>query len=296
MGHLPGASGVSWLPSGFSFLSGLPEPARRRRVLIPVQAFVDESGGKRHSRHFVMAGVSSRSEDWALFSDEWRACLDEEPRVATFKMREAARCTGNFLNWEPDKRDERLRRLAAIINKHVDRVTFTVTDLDDHAETWGRTSKPTKDPYFWAYHSNVLATCLSLWEAGLRERFEIIFDEQVIFGPRAKIWYPVVRAVAQEAEPDASSILPVDPMFRADDEFTPLQAADLFAYVIRSRTETCGNQFGWLLDEMKDVVGSKYSQEYNATRMQLVWDESQKVPREGASHDAIMAAIQKIYS
>jgi hypothetical protein len=37
-----------WLPEGFAFLSGLPTPARKRRLIVPIQAFVDDSGAKGH--------------------------------------------------------------------------------------------------------------------------------------------------------------------------------------------------------------------------------------------------------
>ena len=45
-----------WLPEGFSFLSGLPEGIRKRRLLVPIQALIDESGGKGHSKMVAFAG------------------------------------------------------------------------------------------------------------------------------------------------------------------------------------------------------------------------------------------------
>ncbi len=85
-----------WLPRGMSFLSDLPEAARKRRFLMPVQIFADHSSDDGLSGHFVMAGLLSHSENWAAFSDEWNVCLRAEPRVAYFRMSEAASCGGEF--------------------------------------------------------------------------------------------------------------------------------------------------------------------------------------------------------
>jgi hypothetical protein len=76
------ASMSPWLPEGFSFLSGLPEAARKRRLLMPIQVVADESVGAEPGTrsHFVMAGLIGHSEDWAEFSTEWDICLKSGPR------------------------------------------------------------------------------------------------------------------------------------------------------------------------------------------------------------------------
>jgi hypothetical protein len=274
----------SWLPQGFSFLSGLPEKARRRRYLMPVQAFVDDSGGKGQSRHFVMAGLIAESEQWALFSDEWRACVDDHPRLRYFKMREAAACAGQFYGWGEADRDARLLRFARIINRYAKYVIYSAIDLDAHADTWARTmGKPHNEPYFWPFHNTITAACFELWDKGWREKFEIIFDEHVIFGPRAKLWYPVIREVVKLREPEESSIMPVDPMFRTDDEFLPLQACDLFAWCLRRGSDIGPNAerpFEWLLPELNRVFLSDYSQYYDRERLESVLQMSDEQARE----------------
>jgi hypothetical protein len=120
---------------GFAFLSGLPEPARRRRLLMPVQTFVDDSGGRGHSRYFVLAGLIGDAESWAEFSDEWGACLRETPAIRRFKMADAAGCSGQFRRFEPSERDDKLRQLCRIINRHKRLLTYTIIDLAAHAET-----------------------------------------------------------------------------------------------------------------------------------------------------------------
>jgi hypothetical protein len=120
----------SWLPRGFEFLSGLPELARKRRYLMPVQLFTDDSGGKGHSELFVLAGLISHSDDWANFSDEWDALLKSPPRIDLFKMREAAGYSGQFLGFSKVDRDAKLRGLCQIINRHVSYSIHSVLDLD----------------------------------------------------------------------------------------------------------------------------------------------------------------------
>lgn len=252
---------------------------------MPVQAFVDDSGGKGQSRHFVMAALIAHSEDWARFSDEWRTCLDAEPRLRTFKMREAASCKGQFNGWSEAQRDAKLLLLARIINRYARIATYSAIDLEAHAEMWVPVQrKPHSEPYFWPFHNTIMAACFELWDRGWRERFEIIFDEQVIFGPRAKAWYPAIRDVVAFQNRDESTIMPVDPMFRTDDEFLPLQACDLFAWCWRRGSDiglSGQRPFEWLLPEMRNVSQTEYSQYYDRERLQSVLnmaaDEAKKL-------------------
>jgi len=264
---------------------------------MPVQAFVDDSGGKGHTRHLVLAGLAGHSESWAAFSDEWRDCLSQPPRIGVFKMREAAARTGQFYGVSEKQRDDKLRALVQIINRHARLATHSIIDLDAHAKTWALTTdKPRNDPYFWPFHNTIMAMCFQLWDLGWRERFEIIFDEQVIFGPRAKFWYPLVREVVRHREPDAFSILPVDPIFRSDDDFLPLQAADLFAWCHRKATDDPAfTGFEWLLKEMPNVASSEYSQYYDLKRMQDVTAEARRLIREGAVPDELSAKYKEMF-
>jgi hypothetical protein len=285
-----------WLPEGFAFLSGLPEAARRRRKLMPVQAFVDDSGGKGHSLFFVLAGLIADSEDWAAFSEQWSKCLALSPPIKRFKMREAAGCSGEFYNWRADARDDKLRALCRIINQHARLLTYTIIDLNALAETWARHSWTfSNDPYFWPFQNTIMNACFSLWDIGLRERFEIIFDENVIFGPRAKVWYPAIRQLVQLREPDAHRIMPIDPMFRSDDEFLPLQAADLFAWLLRNGFDNPKNRpFPWILDELSLIQETEYSQFYDKERMEAVLADARRQSCDGFVTREIMDKFREI--
>jgi hypothetical protein len=244
---------------------------------MPVQVFVDDSGGKGQGRYFIMAGLIAHSDHWAAFSDEWRACLSAHPAIRYFKMRQAAAYSGEFHRFSEMARNEKLRALARIINRYAQIATFSTIDLDAHAETWAtKTDKPLNEPYFWPFHNTIMASCFELWDIGWRERFEIVFDDQVIFGPRAKAWYPVVRDALTIREPEASQIMPVDPLFRSDLEFLPIQACDLIAYCNLNDSRTPGQrEFAWLDDEITKPYVTEYSQFYDRERMASVLDEAQ---------------------
>jgi len=130
---------------------------------MPVQAFVDDSGGRGHSRYFVLAGLISDAERWAEFSDEWEACLKEKPSIRRFKMKDAAGCNGEFRPFKPSERDDKLRQLCRIINRHPKLLTYSIIDLAAHAETWRKAQfLASKDPYFWPFHATILNATLSL--------------------------------------------------------------------------------------------------------------------------------------
>ena len=282
---------------GFSFLSGLPEPERKRRLLMPVQAFVDESGGKGQGGHLVLCALVSNSERWADFSDEWRMCLNTSPALRRFKMKDAAGLTGDFFGWQPDARDKKLRELARIINRHAEFLVYCAVDLKGHEKVHATNlPKPLNEPYFWPFHIIIMSICLDLWDLGWRERFEIIFDEEVIFGPRAKAWYPVIKRVVQIREPEAHSIMPIDPLFRSDDEFRPIQAADLFAWCIRRNTNNPEMPvFEWLLEEMQNVSLSDYSNYYDEERMSDVLQESRRITRDGEIQLQLVDEYRKLF-
>jgi len=112
------------------------------------------------------------------------------------------------------------------------------------------------------------AACLELWDRGWREQFEMIFDENVIFGSSAKTLYPMVKACGELLEPQAARLLPIEPLFRNDRDFLPLQAADLFAWWCRKKhTDVAFTTFDWLAELMSSICVSAYSQYYDRERM-----------------------------
>lgn len=255
-----------------------------------IQAFVDESGSQNQNKNFVLAGLVSEATGWAQFSDEWRACLDQAPSIPAFKMRDAAKLSGHFGSFKRKERDEKITALAAIINRHVRFVMYAAVDMESHGESWGGKNlpKPMNEIYFWPYHVMIMGLCMDLWDHGIREPFEIIFDNQEIFGLRARKFYPMVAEIMRIKYPEESKILPVDPMFKPDDQFLPLQAADFFAYCLRRNTDNPDEElFHWTLPLMQNVKLSSYASYFDADRMQKI----ARLSDDALRNDALVRAL-----
>lgn len=117
-----------WLPRGFESLSGLHTLARKRVVLMPMQVFVDESGGKGQGPWIILVGVMGKAEDWAAFADRWRAELDRPPAIRSLHMKDAANLGGSFKGWSIESRNERVFALASLVNDY--HLTAISSDID----------------------------------------------------------------------------------------------------------------------------------------------------------------------
>lgn len=120
-----------------------------------------------------------------------------------------------------------------------------------------------------------MAACYELIEQGVKERFEIIFDENVILGPRVKRWYPVFRS---QMEPEERAIMPIEPIFRDDEQFVPLQVADLLAWLIRRERAGFNHPFGWIPIAMNNLTWSGHVQTFDRERLQGIRDLSLQHP------------------
>ncbi len=126
-----------------------------------------------------------------------------------------------------------------------------------------------------------------LWDAfRLPERYELIFDINRIYGPRAHQHYAALAMTIEEKYPNESQILPVDVMFRDDKEFLPLQAADLIVGCIRRGADQDG-KYQWLHDDLPDVNWSSGSHYYDEQLMRRIVD--------GAFEDALANNYAKIF-
>jgi Protein of unknown function (DUF3800) len=244
---------------------------------LAIQAYIDDSGSDGQGRSFTLAGFIAKAEDWLVFSDEWQTCLSTAPAISRFKMRDAVHCRGAFTGFTKSDRDKKVRALARIINRHADTAIHCTMDLEAFAETVALDSgigPPLTEPYFYPYQIMIMAVCYELLDHGQTERYEIIFDEHVIFRPRVKWWYPVTR---HHMPADCQAIAPIEPIFRSDDEFLPLQAADLLAWLIRRSTAGLSTPFDWVVAEFSKVPMSPHQQFLDRERMEWWGEESKRL-------------------
>jgi hypothetical protein len=246
-----------WLPKLLSSLSGIPEARRRKRVLVIMQAFVDESGGKGQGPVFVFSGLVGEAEKWAELVDSWDAVLKAPPSIRYFKMSEAATKGNEFRGFSDIERDEKVKNLCKVINTPHLAELFIGWNLSDFERDWApRLGRPACEPYFFPFQMIHFMTAYELLSHGLTQPFEMFFDQHVIFGPPAKAWYPIIKAVAPA---EIRAILPVEPFFRSDLDVLPLQAADLTAWINNKNSGEGLGEFTWLPDHLQMLNRSTFS-------------------------------------
>jgi len=267
--------GKPWLPTGFEFLAGIPEPERQRRLLLAIQAYIDDSGVIGTDPVFVLAGFIGKAQKWAEFSSTWEAYLKEPPSIAYLKMQEAVKLDGEFRFWNNGARDKKLHGCVDIIKAHAPKYAIHCTiDLDAFKKRQSRYRKlgPVSHPYLLGCHVVLSGVCYEILDCGDKDGIEIIFDNQVIFAPRLKLWYPMIVEGLTASENttlrDLGRTLPPDPMFRDDKEYRPLQAADMLAWLFRMAFSGKRNEFEWIAKELSSVVPiSQYATVLDGERM-----------------------------
>jgi hypothetical protein len=263
-----------WLPRGFEFLSGLPTENRKRRNIVVIQAFLDESGTKGTHPVFTFAGFIGRAEVWARLSQEWSLWLKASPRIEYLKMAEAAKLNEQFRSFSARQRDEKLKGFVEIIKKHLPQWAIQVSvEIDE----WWRviapdTPKMLSDPYFMSFWGILLGVCCEMLDTQAPDEFEVIFDEHSIFRPRINLWYSFVRDMLAELHDEAlGRLMPPSPLFRDDKVFLPLQASDVLAWLFRTALSGERTEFEWIAEELAPHIPlSRYSTTYTGERIEQV--------------------------
>jgi hypothetical protein len=222
---------------------------------VAIQAYVDDSGNNQDA-YFIFSALISTAERWSAFSDAWDSCLKTQPSIRYFKMDEAAGKNGQFYRFSDSERDEKLTVLCHVINTLRPVEVSCIVDVSRQKSGWEAESKPLTEYYFFPFQvMNLQVACTVATEMESIERYEIFFDEHVIFGPRAKLWYPVLKEMA---DAPIRAIMPIEPLFRSDLDVSPLQAADLFAWLARQSATANGSDFpfSWVEKKLDRVLHS----------------------------------------
>ncbi|HET9363360.1 MAG TPA: DUF3800 domain-containing protein [Candidatus Angelobacter sp.] len=213
---------------------------------------MDESGVKGTDRVLVLAGFISGAETWLGFSVAWQDCLSAAPSIQYLKMSEAAKLDGQFRGWSGKEVNSKLTALAQVIKRFPPKLATHISiDLPAFKRFRERVPAPASvsDPYFFALDTILPMICKDAFDLGEREKVDVIFDEHVIFGPRAIMWYPMIREAVVSAEPHLESVMPSTPQFRNDLKFLPLQASDMLAWLLRNQP-----RFAWLMELLCSTV------------------------------------------
>jgi hypothetical protein len=267
---------------------------RLRRLLLPIQAYIDDSGVRGTDPVFVLTGYIDRADKWAEFSDAWKTCLAQLPSVRYLKMYEAAKLNGEFRFWNETERDKKLQACVDVIKRFPPATgLYFISDLIAWDRLVDNPVKTLTDPHFAGFYAVISGVCNEALDSGTTEEVEIIFDEHLIFGPRVALWYPVVREMFETStNPDLrniSPIMPPAPLFRDDRKFAPLQAADMLAWMMRNAFKDrlpglesvwrpAHSGFEWLAAQFLPLIRpSKYSTIWGDKRIARIQELSQEM-------------------
>jgi hypothetical protein len=258
---------LTWLPRGFEFLAGLPEARRRKRPIVALQAFLDDSGTKGSGKVLLVGGLIGTAEAIARVADAWdRELRSELPLpISYFKAYEAQSFTGEFANWRRKGRDQKVQRLASVLDCDDLVMLFGGVDLLPHRQTevalgtiHDGTKLPINQPYLLALMAAVVASGMETLRLRSQQKVEIVVDEHNVFKAAANEQYERVRAGAPKHLRDR---LPSQLLFRDDREFVMLQAADLLMGNMRMVLEKAA---GWPRPAFKKLKLSRHSKFYDA--------------------------------
>lgn len=269
--------------SVWALVSGLPSGARENRLLMHLQAFIDDSGSEPQSPAFVLAGYITSTARWSRFADEWRDTLNEPPGAAYFKASEAMSLRGEFSlrkGWTDAKRDERVIDLARIIRNHA-LVSLSAT-LRHHdwegtikkLPTFGPRTIVNEHPYVFLWWIMLRELWLHPTKRGLgKYPCDFIFDEQLGFEEAAvRAWRSMKTIIDEPGLPkEMQQWIGSSPVFKDDKIHLPLQAADLFAWSNRRALTHEANQIK-LPEQALDYLVSVPAMHLNVTRDYLIRD------------------------
>lgn len=238
-----------------------------------IQAFLDDSGVKGTHPIFTFAGFIGRAERWAKFSDEWSRWLAAPPSIKYLKMQEAAKLDGQFRHWHPEERNKKLRGCIAILKSYPQLAIHVTVDIADYQRVIAPDMPALiRNPYFMAFFGILSGVCYEMIDTQVPEQVEVIFDQHSIFQPRINVWYPVMQDMISLIHDEAlARALPSSPIFKPDEEFVPLQASDVIAWLFRTSLSGIRTEFEWIAAELSPVIPmSKYATFYAGDRIEQV--------------------------
>ncbi len=249
-------------------VSGYSSEIRARKLLLMLQAYVDDSASDVKDRRLFLAGYVSTAENWAWFSDLWSEALAASPSISYLKMSEARALQGEFRGWDGDARDRKIQNLAAIIRR--------LRPLSIHSSV-SRSSvdhilKPVapfvlSSPYALCFSAIMMPIAAEQARQNNTVPIDFIFDSQEGLGEEARTLYRLMR----ESQPEAiKSALSVDPLFRDDKRVLPLQAADMLAWHVRRRYERLDSEAWFVPDYLSIEDGRHIAVDIEAEQLEKI--------------------------
>jgi hypothetical protein len=181
---------------------GLPSHKRKRRLFAMLVAHIDDSGSEGKGPVFVLAGYVADTEQWKKFSDQWQIALDIRPRLKVVKIQHALRLEEGWGRMRSVQRDERMKRFASIIHRHVKMGIVVSSGWDDMRRIKREFFKEGKFYPYLILFNGLMATLVQQHDQGIREKLDFVFDEQGILGKMAltqfnEIWRDLPKPLTE---------------------------------------------------------------------------------------------------
>lgn len=207
-----------------------------KKLIVALQAFVDDSRSEQGDKTFVLAAYVHDAEAWMRFSDDWAATLAANPSVEYLHMVEAHGLRDQFEGWDRTARDRKLEALGRVIDKHQPWSLICSVSKSQYDEIVAPVAPYNlKNPYFACFYALVLGLPRIHKARGLSIPVDFVFDEQLGLGSDAAMFYEYM--VESSLPPDTQTLLGSTPIFRDDRSVLPLQAADMLAWHVRRMSE-----------------------------------------------------------
>jgi hypothetical protein len=216
------------------FRVATPEERERRPLMVLQAGYFDDSGSDIGSQYYVLAGFLAPVEDWKAVATNWAKTLD--PDLRYFKMSEAMAFDGQFRRgWTVPLRDKLILELVDVVTAinpwrvecYLKRNlfnTFVKGILD---------SRTFDDPYFILFYQIVLSVVANAERIGWHRDCDFIFDGQGALEDITKSKWDWVKQNIDVNGTKMGEYLGSRPLFGNDITFRPLQAADMFAWLVR---------------------------------------------------------------
>ncbi len=213
---------------------GLPKRERESRLFAMLVAHVDDSGSHGGGPLFVLAGYVADAGQWKKFTEQWQMALELPPKLKVLKIQHALRFEEGWgrlrgRNKERD-RNERLKRFASIIHRHVE--FGIVASL-----AWGdikklRTEFPMSKrvPYLMLYHQLMAVVTAHIYKNYPGQKIDFVFDEQGAMSHIAPLSFSLMPP---DIAPEFQKLIGGPPTHRSDESVLPLQAAHTIAWLVR---------------------------------------------------------------
>lgn len=235
-----------------------------------LQAMVDDSGTRdAKSGVFLLGALVATVCDWMNLASEWDAELSQPPRASYFKLQDAIRANGEYrgASSRPEMLGLKIRKFSEIVQKHVRHAyvvemsiakfnalfkpTLESVLLENHKQN-NHDLDGIASPYYWL----ALTLLRGIDYQGFSEETNVVFDDQADEGMDVQKWWPLLVA-SHNAQSKRVPLVQSKPDYRCDQKFSPLQAANSFAWLsYRDRVRTPLSSLIVEPPSLQDFLGS----------------------------------------